>query len=166
MDGALQSLCWGCHATGRVITSYLSGWLLAKIGSKGVFAATATFPLLICVASVLIKEQPISSSSGSAAHHHASPAPAAAEGLLGSSPSKKLKHSHPSGSGSSSSSSNSTRGCLQRLRLSSLAVWVGLLSLWAALKNPLIFKPALFLFVWQVRRRREQQQAPNHRRNC
>jgi len=57
-DGALQSLCWGCHSFGRVVTAYLSGWLVDKLGTRAVFAITGSFPLVVCVASLFIAEAP------------------------------------------------------------------------------------------------------------
>lgn len=56
-EGALQSLCWGAHAFGRVITAYLSGWLVDRVGPQMVFVITATFPLIVCVSSCLINEK-------------------------------------------------------------------------------------------------------------
>eukprot|EP00878_Enallax_costatus_P020264 GHUV01021414.1.p1 GENE.GHUV01021414.1~~GHUV01021414.1.p1 ORF type:complete len:534 (+),score=85.13 GHUV01021414.1:759-2360(+) len=56
-EGALQSLCWGAHAFGRVITAYLSGWLVDKVGPQTVFVITATFPLVVCMSSCLINER-------------------------------------------------------------------------------------------------------------
>lgn len=60
--------CWSAHAFGRVITAYLSGWLVGKAGPRPVFAATATFPLIVCAASCLIRETP--SQQGRAAEQH------------------------------------------------------------------------------------------------
>jgi hypothetical protein len=57
--------CWSAHAFGRVITAYLSGWLVGKLGPRPVFVATATFPLIVCASSCLIRE----SRTHSAAQH-------------------------------------------------------------------------------------------------
>jgi len=40
-----------------VASAYFSGSLVAAWGSRGVFAATAVFPLLVCAAALLIDEQ-------------------------------------------------------------------------------------------------------------
>eukprot|EP00775_Hariotina_reticulata_P011919 gene11919-12063_t len=56
-EGSLQSLCWASHAFGRLITAYLSGWLVGAIGPRSVFCITATFPLVVCLSSCLINEK-------------------------------------------------------------------------------------------------------------
>lgn len=61
-SGSLQSLTWGASAMGGLITAYLSGWLLEQLGTRTVFAITATFPLLVCVVAWLISEEPVGDS--------------------------------------------------------------------------------------------------------
>lgn len=58
-SGSLQSLTWGTSALGGLITAYLSGWLLAHLGTQTVFAITATFPLLVSAVPWLIAEEPV-----------------------------------------------------------------------------------------------------------
>lgn len=58
-SGSLQSLTWGTSALGGLITAYLSGWLLAHLGTQTVFAITATFPLLIAAVPWFIAEEPV-----------------------------------------------------------------------------------------------------------
>ena len=58
MAGSLQSLCWGSAAVGGVLSAYFSGSLVDAWGPRGVFAATATFPLIVSVAALLIAEKP------------------------------------------------------------------------------------------------------------
>lgn len=79
-EGALQSLCWGAHAFGRVITAYLSGWLVDKVGPQTVFVITATFPLVVCASSCLINEKRLGTRVSS------EPEPAAAAYTKGSAP--------------------------------------------------------------------------------
>ena len=60
MAGSLQSLCWGSAALGGVMSAYFSGSLVDAWGPRGVFAATAVFPLIVSVAALLISEKPTS----------------------------------------------------------------------------------------------------------
>ena len=54
--GSLQSLCWGASAVGGVASAYFSGSLVDEYGSRTVFLATAAFPLLTALSSVLVEE--------------------------------------------------------------------------------------------------------------
>lgn len=58
--GSLQSLCWASAAVGGVASAYFSGSLVESWGPRGVFGLTAVFPLIVSLAAVLIREQPIS----------------------------------------------------------------------------------------------------------
>lgn len=73
--------CWGAHAFGRVITAYLSGWLVGAWGPRPVFAATATFPLIVCASSCLIRE---SGRNSAAQYGGAAAAAAGGYGLVAS----------------------------------------------------------------------------------
>jgi hypothetical protein len=153
---------------GRVITAYFSGWLLQKIGSKGVFAFTASFPLLVCLASTLIREDhlqhkassPPPSLPSSSPPSSSAAAVSAAAGGGGGGRSSAAAVAAMDGGGSSSSSRGSSkdgsgkkggRRC-RKCRTGMAALLVGLLALWGALKQPAILRPALFMFLWQVRR--------------
>ncbi len=54
--GELQSLCWSATALGGLLTAYLSGILLETWSQRAVFAITASFPLLVALAALLIHE--------------------------------------------------------------------------------------------------------------
>ena len=54
--GSLQSLCWGASAVGGVASAYFSGSLVEEYGSRTVFLATAAFPLLTALSSILVEE--------------------------------------------------------------------------------------------------------------
>ncbi|MCM1984657.1 folate/biopterin family MFS transporter [Lyngbya confervoides] len=54
--GELQSLCWSATALGGLITAYLGGSLLEIWSQRTLFAITATFPLLVALAALLIQE--------------------------------------------------------------------------------------------------------------
>jgi folate/biopterin transporter len=55
--GSLQSLCWGATAVGGLLSAYFSGWLLEQFNNHIVFGITASFPLIISIAALLIAEQ-------------------------------------------------------------------------------------------------------------
>ncbi|MEM9138103.1 MAG: folate/biopterin family MFS transporter, partial [Cyanobacteria bacterium P01_F01_bin.42] len=60
--GELQSLCWSATAVGGILTAYLSGILLEYFSQRTIFAITATFPLLVAIAALLMKEERVKSS--------------------------------------------------------------------------------------------------------
>lgn len=61
--GSLQSLAWGASAVGGIITAYLGGLLLEQMGTRPVFAITATFPLIVSVVAWWFAEEPVTESS-------------------------------------------------------------------------------------------------------
>jgi folate/biopterin transporter len=62
--GSLQSLTWGVAAAGGLITAYLSGWLLAHLGTRSVFSLTALFPLIASAMAIFIREERVNGESG------------------------------------------------------------------------------------------------------
>jgi folate/biopterin transporter len=62
-SGSLQSLTWGISAVGGLITAYLSGWLLAHLGTRSVFEITAIFPLIASSMAILIVEEKVTGES-------------------------------------------------------------------------------------------------------
>lgn len=54
--GSLQSLCWGASACGGIVSAYWSGALIESLGVRGIFLLTSAFPLLLCGAALLVKE--------------------------------------------------------------------------------------------------------------
>eukprot|EP00741_Cyanophora_paradoxa_P003354 tig00000692_g3260.t1 len=56
LAGSLQSLCWGSSAVGGLLSAYFSGSLIEALGTRGVFAAAAVFPLLTASVSTLLQE--------------------------------------------------------------------------------------------------------------
>jgi hypothetical protein len=79
--------CRGAHAFGRVITAYLSGWLVDRAGARFVFVITATFPLVVCLSSCLICEKKLAA----AAAQHADGDAAAADARTNCSATLALK---------------------------------------------------------------------------
>eukprot|EP00884_Botryococcus_braunii_P023184 jgi/Botrbrau1/954/Bobra.114_1s0001.3 len=63
--GALQSLCWGSQAAGRLSSAYSTGWLISRAGARPVLLLMVVFPLMIAVASQLIREAPACTGSTS-----------------------------------------------------------------------------------------------------
>jgi folate/biopterin transporter len=61
--GSLQSLAWGASAAGGLLTAYLGGLLLESVGTRTVFAITATFPLIVSLVAWLIAEDPVTETS-------------------------------------------------------------------------------------------------------
>ena len=57
--GSLQSLCWASSAVGGVVSAYFSGALIESYGTRGVFALTAVFPLIVSLSAALISEAPV-----------------------------------------------------------------------------------------------------------
>lgn len=57
--GSLQSLCWGSSAVGGIASAYFSGSLIESFGTRGVFALTAIFPLIVSLTAFLITESPV-----------------------------------------------------------------------------------------------------------
>ncbi|MCG9890555.1 MAG: folate/biopterin family MFS transporter [Thermosynechococcaceae cyanobacterium MS004] len=57
--GALQSLCWATTALGGLITAYLSGFLLEHLDLRTIFLITASFPLLVSIAAVLLNDSKV-----------------------------------------------------------------------------------------------------------
>lgn len=57
--GSLQSLCWASSAVGGVASAYFSGSFIESYGTRGVFALTAIFPIIVSLSAVLIAEQPV-----------------------------------------------------------------------------------------------------------
>ena len=70
--GSLQSLCWASSAVGGVVSAYFSGALIESYGTRGVFALTAVFPLIVSLSAALISEVPV---------QHRAPRPT--DGMLG-----------------------------------------------------------------------------------
>jgi len=62
--GNLQSYSWSCRAAGAILSAYSSGALLEAWGVRSVFGLTATLPLLVAFAAVLIKEDAEQDSAG------------------------------------------------------------------------------------------------------
>lgn len=109
ISGSLQSLCWGSSAVGGIVSAYFSGSLVEAYGVRFVFGVTAFMPLMTSAVSVLVREQPFSSS------------------ILFTGP----------------ESNRSTTGVFESAKRH-------ILQLWGTVRQPNIFLPTLFIFLWQA----------------
>jgi folate/biopterin transporter len=57
--GGLQSLCWGASATGSILSAYFSGSLLEHMSVRSVFGLTAILPLLVAFIAFQVNEEPV-----------------------------------------------------------------------------------------------------------
>jgi folate/biopterin transporter len=124
MAGGLQSLCWGSAAIGGLLSAYYSGSLLEVMRPQDIFTITAILPFIVAAIALLIDEKPT--------HRQINPTGAGTDiDLMGTT----------SSTGTTTSRSTSNTG------------WEGMQeqinALWGAMKQPSIYKPALFLFLWQ-----------------
>ena len=139
----MQSLCWGSASIGALISAYFSGSLLEVIGPTDVFKITAVLPLLVASIALFINEEPISkkstnetknidvSSLSSAQDFAAETQP----GNLTRTPSLPI------------SANQNQETAIAPAEVSDVSTQIE--SLWKAIKEPAVWKPALFLFLWQ-----------------
>ena len=130
--GGLQSLCWGSAAFGGLISSYFSGSLLEVVSPRTVFTICAALPLLIVVSAFAIEEE----------QERDGPEPVTIVPTQTGSlqlASNANDDNDDSGDGSDDGIVVSDTNGVQR----------ELAALWSALKEPSIWKPTLFLFLWQ-----------------
>ncbi len=159
----MQSLCWGSAAIGGLISAYFSGSLLEVIGPTDVFKITAVLPLLVASIAFFINEEPIqrnttgSSSLPSPSSSYEDTKPGfAVEMQPGNS---NIVPTLPISAGQSqitppqppSSSDVAETAVVDTNHEVSAVEGVSeqMQSLWKAIKEPAVWKPALFLFLWQ-----------------
>lgn len=149
--GGLQSLCWGSASIGALISAYFSGSLLEVMSTRDVFAITAVLPLLVASIAFFINEEPIQKNEENSMDTEKSITPSisaitATEFL-------------PEKSNISSAMAVPTIGSEMENNESAQGEVVGVPAntnvqqqveaLWQAIKLPAVWKPALFLFLWQ-----------------
>eukprot|EP00551_Chaetoceros_affinis_P007319 CAMPEP_0203676452 /NCGR_PEP_ID=MMETSP0090-20130426/24578_1 /ASSEMBLY_ACC=CAM_ASM_001088 /TAXON_ID=426623 /ORGANISM="Chaetoceros affinis, Strain CCMP159" /LENGTH=498 /DNA_ID=CAMNT_0050542999 /DNA_START=570 /DNA_END=2066 /DNA_ORIENTATION=+ len=156
--GGLQSLCWGSAAIGGLISAYFSGSLLEVIGPTDVFKITAILPLLVASIAFFINEEPIKRNADTD-----STGAYAGDTRTGFAVEMQPENSNivpalPISSGqskilSTSSSSPDTAAVVVNTSNTEISAVGGvseqIQSLWKAIKEPAVWKPALFLFLWQ-----------------
>eukprot|EP00978_Attheya_sp_CCMP212_P018594 scaffold51080_cov45-Attheya_sp.AAC.2 len=127
--GGLQSLCWGSAAIGGLLSAYFSGSLLEVMGPRQVFALTAVLPLLVAAIALLIDEERIVPSLE-----------------IDSTASLPETNGELNNGGGEVSLVMATEGVLPSPQQ---GVKEQVEALWSALREPAIWRPALFLFLWQ-----------------
>eukprot|EP00591_Stephanopyxis_turris_P006439 CAMPEP_0195530070 /NCGR_PEP_ID=MMETSP0794_2-20130614/32810_1 /TAXON_ID=515487 /ORGANISM="Stephanopyxis turris, Strain CCMP 815" /LENGTH=500 /DNA_ID=CAMNT_0040661483 /DNA_START=426 /DNA_END=1928 /DNA_ORIENTATION=- len=119
--GGLQSLCWGSASIGGLVSAYFSGSLLEIMGPQQVFSITAALPFAVAAIALLIDEEPVNRDNSDTALNAVN---------------------------SMDASDTASKNC-QDVPIESFGVKEQVAALWSALKLPAVWKPALFLFLWQ-----------------
>lgn len=118
--GGLQSVCWGAASIGALISAYFSGSLLEVMSPRDVFGIASVLPLAVAAISFLIDEEPIAKMTNNIGD-------SVVINANGSNGAEKLDTSDDEFS-------------IQRQTA----------SLWEALRQPSIYKPVLFIFLWHA----------------
>jgi folate/biopterin transporter len=128
--GALQSLCWGSAALGGLLSAYFSGSLLQVMKPQQVFQITAILPFLVACIAILIDEQPTvtNKADGRAAI-------TADTNVLATT--------------SNSPNGSTTAGEVVAVATDPDGIQGQIQALKEAIQLPSIWKPTLFLFLWQ-----------------
>lgn len=123
LAGGLQSLCWGSAAVGGLLSAYFSGSLLEVMKPQDVFALTAILPFVVAAIGFLIDEEPVSKTKN------------VINGDL------------------TTTMAGSDGDIVQQQQQEEddplLVIKGQISSLWEAIKQPQIYKPAAFIFLWQ-----------------
>lgn len=124
--GGLQSVCWGSASIGALISAYFSGSLLETMSPREVFGIASVLPLAVAGMSLLIEEEPVTRKKKS-------------EAVLVSG-SKELAQNTELPLNEDTIYADDAKSSIQEQ----------ISSLWAALSQPNIYKPILFIFLWQA----------------
>lgn len=127
LAGGLQSLCWGSASLGALLSAYYSGSLLEVMKPQGVFGLTAILPFIVAGISLLIDEQPATAAVVATNGDAAALTTSSTDG------SKELVQAD--NNSDLDQDGDGIQGQVQ--------------ALWEAIKQPSIWKPTLFLFLWQ-----------------
>lgn len=120
LAGGLQSLCWGSAAIGGLLSAYFSGSLLETMSAKDVFLITAFLPGIVAFIALFIDEPPVPNSTQSDSMTLERNENGFEQDFL------------------SMKDSEAVNGVKRQIN-----------QLLGALKQPSVWKPALFLFLWQ-----------------
>lgn len=127
--GGLQSLCWGSAAIGGLLSAYFSGSLLEVIGPTDVFKITAVLPLLVALIALFIDEEPKTQATV---------------------PTEQKQLSIDKTNDIETATTITSVESSGEVTLATPPVVSDQIqSLWSAIKVPAVWKPALFLFLWQ-----------------
>ena len=119
--GGLQSVCWGAASIGALISAYFSGSLLEVMSPRDVFGIASVLPLAVAAISFLIDEEPIAKMTNN---------------NIGDSVVINANGSN----GAEMLDTSDDEFSIQRQTA----------SLWEALRQPSIYKPVLFIFLWHA----------------
>lgn len=162
MAGSLQSLCWASSATGGIVSAYFSGALVESYGSRFVFGITALLPLMTSAVGALVREDPVDHSPSldlvltSIAYKEKNAQnerdlenrKVSQNGKNGYNPVSEDGDVLVSGNGNIAVSENGKKtvgegGLVESIRIQ-------MVFLWETVKQPTIFLPTLFIFLWQA----------------
>lgn len=150
----MQSLCWGSAALGGLLAAYFSGSLLEIMGPTDVFKITAVLPLLVASIAFFINENPIKRKNETSTLQQ----------LQQSQVTQLEKEEERGGLGFVVEMQPERSTIISSLPISTTAnaevelihpeeeqsgVSNQIQSLCKAIKEPAVWKPALFLFLWQ-----------------
>lgn len=126
LGGSLQSLCWGSAALGGLLSAYYSGSLLEIMTPQAVFQYTAILPFIVACIALVIEEEPVGKVASSSNDDDSVSLAMTTNGRSADNESL-LAHENNTADG----------------------IKAQVAALWDALKMPSIWKPTLFLFLWQ-----------------
>ena len=119
--GGLQSLCWGSAAIGALISAYFSGSLLETMSPRDVFRIASVLPLAVSAMSFLIQEEPVGRQKTD---------------------NESMQNQNGEAEGAEIAQAQT--------QIETAPVKEQILALWSALRQPNIYKPVLFLFLWKA----------------
>ena len=119
--GGLQSLCWGASATGSILSAYFSGSLLETMSVRAVFGITAVLPLLVALIAIQVDEKPVATNTNRDVPREDVP--------------RDVEFSEMES--------------LEETKFAAGGIKAQATALWDAFRQDSIWKPALFIFLWQ-----------------
>ena len=119
--GGLQSLCWGSAAIGGLISAYFSGSLLETMSPRDVFGIASVLPLAVGGMSLLIEEDPVT---------------------------KKLYTTNTKANVGTNELPVKSNGMDSNDAVESVQTQIS--HIWETLRQPSIYKPITFLFLWKA----------------
>jgi folate/biopterin transporter len=138
--GGLQSLCWGSASLGALISAYFSGSLLETFSPQQVFGFTAFLPLIVAIFAFGIEEEkligPLSSQDRTSND-------------LNNNISYSVDFGPDQNTFSTAIPSQNELKIIDNNDKTTLTLKEQIETLWRAIQMPSVWKPALFLFLWQ-----------------
>lgn len=120
--GGLQSLCWGSASIGALLSAYFSGSLLETMAPRQVLGIAAVLPLTVAAIALLVDEAPVG----------------------------RARMSDGDGDVVEVNGSNGDVEIMPSSTVEDVQpVKEQVSALWSALRQPAIWRPVLFIFLWQ-----------------